>query len=632
MNLIQERDSDKPRHTAFVRKLLLWLLLLVVAPLGTLLAVEGVLRISGYGVSRAPFLHYTVHGESFYVQNPGYYAQFFNAPPFDAGFVVPAAKAEHVYRILVLGGSAAQGWPDTRFAFHGLLELQLQAAYPRVDFQIINAALAGLNLNAMRPLADSAQGLGIDMVLVYCGNNEFQGPFGLETHYRTGRIPDAGTIRTLIGLQDVRLVQWAQRHVPAFLKREGAHIADPRTLKPAIYRNFRDNLLAVAEAAQALGAIPVFCTVGTNLRDWAPLHSQNDRSLSPDARQAWQDHYDAGRAAQESGKFAEARKHYDAALVMDSGHAALHFHLAQCFLELGDHENARAQFEEASELDESTFVRCKPAQNAIIREVAGETGTALSDVAKAIGASTPSGIPGMDLFYDSCHPSFDGIHAIAMAVYDGIVPLLPKRVTRLAAEDATRITEEEARTFLGYDPQTAITHFETLLNTPASLPEGTDAPLRRALERLRTETGTGPAGRSEETLLRVQERCGVSPLVQVPLLQGQLGNLEFDAAGVTAQLLASTAPQSRDSYMLTAVGFRHAKQPGKALEQLAVARAIYGPDAAFLLEYALASLATGAKASAREAVEEGLRLDPNHAGLKHLQQQLDAQASDSAGR
>ena len=115
--------------------------------------------------------------------NPRYSWQFF--PPAIARqfepFAFPATKSARTYRAVVLGESAAQGIPDGAYAFARILREMLRSAYPDVQFEVINAGVTAINSHVIYQIARDFLRHDPDLLVVYMGNNEVIGPFGVGT-------------------------------------------------------------------------------------------------------------------------------------------------------------------------------------------------------------------------------------------------------------------------------------------------------------------------------------------------------------------------------------------------------------------------------------------------------------------
>ena len=88
---------------------------------------------------------------------------------------------------------------------------------------------------------------------------------------------------------------------------------------------------------------------------------------------------------------------------------------------------AKAYLRQAVELDPRN--RCRPSLNEAIRDVAASReGVTLVDLEKVAEDAAEDGLPGPDLFLDSCHMNWRGYATMAGAVIDGLEAALPGRV------------------------------------------------------------------------------------------------------------------------------------------------------------------------------------------------------------
>src|SRR5271157_6336243 len=119
-------------------RVLLRLLLFVAAPVVLVFALEGALRLAGFGKPTEFFIPDAKPG--FYRTNPDFTAPFipasFGVQPLN--FRIRMHKGPDTIRVFVLGGSAAQGTPDPDFGFAAQLRAQLRARFPGKAFEVFN--------------------------------------------------------------------------------------------------------------------------------------------------------------------------------------------------------------------------------------------------------------------------------------------------------------------------------------------------------------------------------------------------------------------------------------------------------------------------------------------------------------
>jgi hypothetical protein len=167
------------------------LVAMLVLPLLLLGMVEVGLRIFGLGYPTAFFLSSSSHGSPTYVQNPRFGWRFFgrNMARQTEPISITKDKPPGTVRIFVLGESAAFGDPQPRFGLPRMLQAMLEARHPGVKFEVVNAAMTGINSHTILPIArDCARAEG-DIWVVYMGNNEVVGPFGAGTVFSTQAPP-----------------------------------------------------------------------------------------------------------------------------------------------------------------------------------------------------------------------------------------------------------------------------------------------------------------------------------------------------------------------------------------------------------------------------------------------------------
>ena len=162
----------------------------------------------------------------------------------------------------------------------------LELRYPATRFEVINAAMTGINSHAVRAIAEDCVKAQGDIWVIYMGNNEVVGPYGAGTVFGS-QVPPLGLIRASLALKSTRTGQlldairgWLQPPPPdksdwggmlMFLDQQ-VRADDPRLSR--MYSYFQRNLSDIINAGQRAGARMVISTVAVNLRDCAPFASQ----------------------------------------------------------------------------------------------------------------------------------------------------------------------------------------------------------------------------------------------------------------------------------------------------------------------------------------------------------------------
>jgi len=413
--------------------------LLVATPLLFLVLAEGVLRGFGFGRPTA-FLIPSSGGDAL-VANREFGRRFFpkKLAREPALIHLPANKDPGALRLLVLGGSAAQGVPDPDFGLSRMLEVMLEDALPQRRVEVVNAAMTAINSHVVLPIARDCAQHRPDVFVVYLGNNEVVGPYGPSTVF-AGFDRSRWAIRSGIRLKATRLGQlvgslsekfggasragdyW--RGMEMFLDQQ-VPADDPRL--EAVYGHYRANLDDICRAGTDAGAAVVLCTVATNLRDCPPFASQHRPGIGPAELDRWKQLVAGGDRAAGTGNHESAAASFRAALELDDRHAGLHFKLARALWAGGDRTAAAEHFVRARDLDTLRF-RADSRLNAIVREVAAarrDRGVRLADVEAILrtGPGESNRPPGEESFFEHVHLRFEGNHRIAAGIFAQVAPL-----------------------------------------------------------------------------------------------------------------------------------------------------------------------------------------------------------------
>ena len=397
------------------------------------------MRIGGYGFSAGTTVPAWIEGVACRGDNVKFGWRFFPrniAQEFDP-FAFATAKAEGVYRIFVLGASAAQGTPDPAYSFGRILEVMLDAAYAPMDAEVTVAAMPAINSHAVVEIARDLARYEPDLFVVYLGNNEVVGPYGPGTVFAP-LSPSRTLIRMALGLRETRTGQLLASAVGSlrpnadapqvwqgmemFLEQQVA-ADDPRL--QTVYGHFRRNLESIRSIARKSGAKVLLCTVGSNLKDCPPFASRHRADLTDAETAAWTRLYREATNLEAAGDYQGAAQGYLAAADIDHRFADLQFRLARCYWLSGEHEKARDRFILARHLDALRF-RPDEQINEIIREVtalAGSEDVCLVDVDALLERHSPFGVPGREFFHEHVHLNLRGNYLVARAIFEQMARL-----------------------------------------------------------------------------------------------------------------------------------------------------------------------------------------------------------------
>ena len=430
-------DKSQPAVTnalrsARAKRFVFGLAAVIVAPVVGLLLVEGLLRLVAQGPETDFFvpLETLSDGAVVYTTNDRFAHQYFPPAmariPRPARIVVP--KPDGVFRVLVLGGSAAMGEPEPTFSFGRVLQAMLEEQYPDLTIEVVNGALATVNSHVVYQISKEVGRIEPDVVLVYMGNNEVVGPYGAGTVFRRFS-PNLWMIRLGITARKTRVGQLIEYLAKEAMGQgqfvtEGQGMAmfleqrvredDLRLLR--VYDHFEQNLEDLAREVGQSRATLVMSTVGSNLADHAPFASA--LRVTGDDLDRWLQVYEAGKSDEAAGRYAEAIENYEYALEIDDGHAALCYRHSRVLRAMGRLEEAETYAIRARDLDTLRF-RADSRLNGIIRSVAARHDVVLVDAVAALKAAS-DWLPGNALFYEHVHLTIEGNWVIAKAALDAV--------------------------------------------------------------------------------------------------------------------------------------------------------------------------------------------------------------------
>ncbi|MDA7645069.1 tetratricopeptide repeat protein [Verrucomicrobia bacterium] len=432
-NPIGSQGGTGSGHTWLFRALAVFLL-----PVLFFTLLEFGLIQTNYGFSTDFFVS-SKNGKH-WVENPKFAWQFYSPDSRlrPHPFSLAREKASDTIRIFALGESATLGTPESAYGFVRILERMLSIAFPNQEFEVLNAAMPGINSHLIRSIAEDCSALDPDLFLVYMGNNEL---VGLHA-------PGPGSQGLTEHLTLLRLIQWVrssrtgQLIAPMtqvlapkqpkgdqdmdFFREHRLREADPGRL--AVYQNFRSNLEDILDHAANAKVKTVLSTVAVNLRECPPLGSLHREGLSKAQLDAWELAYDRAVDLLDEGQIDQAIIEFTKAEAIDSEFAELIYRMATCFQRIENVTKANTYFSKARDLDALPF-RADSRLNDVIRKVGrdhtdGEV--VLLEADRLVGESVEAvnGVPGLETFYEHVHFRFSGDYRLAALFFDRVQSLL----------------------------------------------------------------------------------------------------------------------------------------------------------------------------------------------------------------
>ena len=428
------------------------LALAILAPLLLFGMVEGLLRLTG--LFRPPRLLEKVRhdGETYFTTNPEFARLFLSRlnVPSPPPVWVAAKKPQGVRRVILLGESAASGFPVSDYHLGRLIEARWRARFPVEPIEVINLSMVAVNSHALRDFAREAMALDPDMVVLYAGHNEVIGPFGPAAKFgppaslpalsrlslAVRRTHTGRAVGSFLGLFAGKQTPAQWRGLDEF---RGVSVANDDPALDAMLANTEENFRAITRRAAERGAKVLLVAPAINLADWPPVGSE-----PPDAGGV-----EAVLAAQDAGDISAFRS------------AALVYEAAQKRQADGDMARAWPLYRRAADLDTQRF-RADSRIRAIPQKIASDSGpdVAAIDADRWLHEENPAFANDRDYFLEHVHLTFAGRAAVAELTVDGMAALwglAPREENPEAVAAWWQIfpqAESEARRdtlFTGYD-------------------------------------------------------------------------------------------------------------------------------------------------------------------------------------
>jgi tetratricopeptide (TPR) repeat protein len=356
---------------------------MLLSPFALLALIELALRLCGFG-GYAPFFHKVgpVPGGTLVVTDQaGADSWFFNSG--EAGDTTQYAfldpKPTNTFRVFIVGGSAANGWPHPRnLASSAFLQAMLQDAWPKRHVEVINLGTVAVASYPVLCIMTEALKFDPDLVIIDAGNNEFYGAYGVASSSRAGSQPwmlaatrFLHSLAVVQGLEKLLRPKHSdtQRTLMEIMAAKN-YIAPDDWRRAAAANNLYHNVSDMIERCQARGVPVLVCTVPTSESNLAPI----------------------GPALPDLPAIEQARAHF------------LH---GRALAAEGKSTEALAEFVKARDLDTMPW-RTTSAEQAAILRAAREHGAPVCDLVKAFRQASPGGTIGWELMDDHVHPTVRG--------------------------------------------------------------------------------------------------------------------------------------------------------------------------------------------------------------------------------
>ncbi len=417
-------QSKNPENPARRR---VFSVVILLAPLLILAAVEGFLRLFSYGGERDLVLTTTIRNREFYTLNRAigkrYFVQQGVAIPEPPDALFPKFKSPHTQRIFCLGESTMAGFPyEYNATPPSMLKDRLTTLFPSDTIEVTNVGMSAVGTTVVRDLIGDLVHYEPDLFVIYVGHNEFYGVFGPGSS-----APLAGSpwlTRVHLSLMRFRVYLLLRDGLAAL---QDALSSDRRAngttlmeqmvgtgeiaFNSELYRRglsiYRDNIEAIIDVAQSHHVPILFSTLVSNLRDQVPFVSVFAAGTTESMKVEWNRAKTSGDSLAETGQFVDAIEVLHRAVAIDSMNASGYYSLGKTLEAAGHYEKARQAFIKAKDRDALRFRASEEFQEALL-DICQRRAVPVARVDSAFAAASAHGIIGRELILEHVHPNIWG--------------------------------------------------------------------------------------------------------------------------------------------------------------------------------------------------------------------------------
>lgn len=457
-----QSTPDAPVRAISRRRRLIYIGVCVLSPIFLLGLLELVLRCAAFGGNPNVLRSVgTIDNASLYITETKAASSYFIANKsrpgtmYENDFFIP--KPPGTLRILFCGESAAKGFPQPRaFAASAFLELMLEDLLPERNVEVINIATTAVASFPILGMLKDALFCQPDVVVIYCGNNEFFGAYGVASMHSAGRSPMG--MRLQRAFRSTAVAQFIDQFSQGTGQADNrtlmeavmgkAHISPNDPLRPDAARNLYENVAEMVKLCRSAAVPCIVCTPPCNERDMAPLGDDDLRGLNADSQA------ELKKAISESINKAtppDRRAALLASAINTHPKSALaHYQLGRVMYAQKKYAEALREFQQAVDLDSMPW-RPPAANVEAVRTAATKNGAIVCDLTAAFRAASAGGCSGSDLMDDHVHPSLRGQAIVASSLIKCIKELSNEMKIAPRAESSLASWEEYAKR-LGDNP------------------------------------------------------------------------------------------------------------------------------------------------------------------------------------
>ncbi len=389
---IEEYLKSIPSNHRKVRKSFYAIMLLI--PILFFILLEVGLRTFDYGTNLSTWVKIS---DKFMGLNPDFAKRYFytvKKVPQSIQDVFSIEKPKNSFRVFVLGGSSAAGYPFMPLgSFSRYVRRRLELAYPNTNIEVVNVSLTAVNTYTIRDLVPDILEQKPDLILIYAGHNEYYGALGI------GSMESLGSSRTLVNFllkmnkyKTTQLLRnfiiWFQKQITSDSKKVTGTLMSRMAQKQSISYNsniynlgieqFKGNFNDILDAITKANVPVVVSTLACNLKDLPPFISKKDKNY-PSAKYVFQ--------------------------------------LAKKKLHSGLFHQADSLFRLAKDLDQLRF-RAPEKINFTIKQLCKQYRTPIVKADSILNSISPKKIIGNNLMVDHLHMTIQGYQFLGKEFYN----------------------------------------------------------------------------------------------------------------------------------------------------------------------------------------------------------------------
>ena len=185
---------------------------LIAFPIIVLIILEIALKLFNYGDN---FDQWVDAGEGKYTMNANIGRKYFTSGDFNptsSEDFFDIQKKVNCFRVFVLGGSSAEGFPYSPMgAFSRYIRKRLELTYPNTKIEVVNLGMTGVNSYTLLDILPGVLDQKPDLILIYAGHNEYYGALGVGS---TQSFASSRTLtRIILYLNDFKTTQLVRNSI-----------------------------------------------------------------------------------------------------------------------------------------------------------------------------------------------------------------------------------------------------------------------------------------------------------------------------------------------------------------------------------------------------------------------------------